>query len=123
MECSIRFLMLPRHLSKETQKIIDTSLLEPTPEKTGEMIDTLRRDGIDPETVLHFERCAKIVLELRTLAARACGGRFDVRDYLACQALVLYGLMVIDRYPFETCACALGLIGDFLNKADYFAVA
>jgi hypothetical protein len=78
MECSIRFFMTPGHLNRTQQKIIDSALLEPTEDKVVSMLDALRGEGLDPETILHFERCAKIVLQLRTHAARACGAQFGL---------------------------------------------
>ena len=119
MECSIRFFMLPRHLSQASQSLFDEFLLEPKEESMSGAVAALRDSGVDEETLSHLERCARIVVLLRMLAARACGPHFDLRDYLACQALVLYGLMAIQRYPFDVCARALALIGEHLHKTDY----
>jgi hypothetical protein len=115
MECSIRFLMLPKHLGAEAQMHIDLFLIDPADAQITALVARLTALHVDHNTIHHVLRCAKIVIKLREHAAKACGPAFNLRDYLACQAIVLYGLMCLSDYPFGTCAKALGLIGEHLK--------
>jgi len=119
MECSIRFLGAPKHLGREGQKIVDTALLDPNSIHVDKMVSGLKKIGIDADTISHFKRCAKLVMRLRAQAKKACKHNFDPSDYLACQALVLFGLMRYSNYPFGACARALGLISERLYKTGY----
>jgi serine/threonine protein kinase len=120
MECSVRFLMMPRHLGIRAQAILDECLLDPNNDTVKQMLMELKGDGIDDFTYRHVERCSKVVMCLRQHAANVCPGE-STDDYLACQSLVLYGLMGIEHYPFGPCARALGLIAERLHARDYFA--
>jgi Ternary complex associated domain 9 len=119
MECSIRFLMMPQHLNWETQYLINETFLEITPDGISNLKRELDLLGVEIGTLFHIERCATIVLRLRYHAAIACGDSFSIIDYVACQALVLYGLMRIDRYPFGNCTLALAQMAGFLRDRDF----
>jgi hypothetical protein len=120
MECSVRFLMIPQRLGHTARMILDKTLIDPTQLSVKKMLARLKNLGVDKGTLLYVERCAKIVMKLREQARRACGDQFDIRDYLGCQAIVLFGLMCLDNYPFGISANALGLIGKRLHETGYF---
>jgi hypothetical protein len=120
MECSIRFMMLPQHISIAGQEKMNLALLDPDQEEVLRLRHDFESLGVDEETIQQVDRCAKIVCRIRHHAKAACRGEFNIAEYLACQALVLYGLMRIDRYPFGVCARALALISEKLQSLDYF---
>jgi hypothetical protein len=119
MECSIRFLMAPRGLSPRTRQLIDAEMLRTDDFDIKGVKSCLKRSGVINETVEHVGRTMEFIQTVRTQASRACGSSFDICDYLACQAIVLYGLCRVEQYPFGTCANVIGLIGKTLRKADY----
>ncbi|TGD99256.1 phosphotransferase [Methylobacterium nonmethylotrophicum] len=119
MECSIRFLMLPKYLSWEANYHINNTFMHLEEDDISELKAKLIVLSVDNETIAHIERCAKITQRIRQHAAVACGTNFDICDYIACQALVLYGLMRIERYPFANCALALAQMGQFLVERGF----
>lgn len=119
MECSVRFLMMPNHLGQSQQTMLDELLLQPDEERAAALLEEFRRFGVDARTCASVQRCIKIVSCLRGHARRVCGDAFQIEDYWACQALVLYGLMRIDRYPFGRCARALSQLCGRLRERAY----
>jgi serine/threonine protein kinase len=118
MECSVRFLMSSRGLSPKQQSATDSALLARTVDPDS-IAGRLEKSGVPKPTRDRVARSTKIVNCLRDQAAKACGEGFTISDYLACQALVLYGLCRVKEYPFLTCINALGLIGRQLDKIGY----
>ncbi len=119
MECSIRFLMMPPHLSVQALFELDQCLLTPRDDEAERLVKKLQKLHVDSPTILHIERCVRIISKLRHHARKISASDFSNDDYLATQALVLYGLMRIDRYPFEKCARSLGIICEHLEQHGF----
>jgi hypothetical protein len=119
MECSIRFLMSPRGINPQAQLLIDQEMLKAGDFDIKGTKSGLKKLGAVAATIEHVGRAMEFVQVLRTQASRACGANFDICDYLACQAIVLYGLCRVEQYPFGACANVIGLIGKTLHKSDY----
>lgn len=120
MECSIRFLMAPRAISSDALVMINAEFLKAPPFDSQKVLSSLKKMGVTPEMIGHFDRTLELVTTVRQHAMKVCGSSFNMCDYLACQAIVLYGLCRVEKYPFEACVNALGLIGEKLKADGYF---
>lgn len=112
MENSVRFFMLPKYVNFNRQLAFDCALLNetfPIPPMSA------NKDSLE----ITYHRTARIIGKIRAHARNVCGTKYDFRDYLAVQFLLLYGLLKVDGYPMHVSLLALGLIANRLKQTGY----
>jgi hypothetical protein len=113
LECSLRFMNFPKHLSVGEHLYIDRMLMN---EDGPEQIASLTRGSKLADA---YARLA-LVLKLVRQRARAVGGvGYSFDEYLVAQFLVLFGLMRFEDYNLPTTLRALGMLAKHLDARGW----